>query len=142
MYSTGATLRFGLTGLFALSTVLVAAASLPGRIGGYSPGVYVCRGYGFAPPCQYIVPQAGECVNFQPGWTDNVSSFGPDIGDWECHLYEDADCGLTSWRVLTWPGSGDLNERGYDNVPKSFKCFDTDVVGWEGEQVRPGGGNG
>jgi hypothetical protein len=47
---------------------------------------YVCTDGGFTGNCEIYVGASGECVGFDPDFTDDVSSIGPDSGQ-DCFFF-------------------------------------------------------
>ncbi|CAO1603233.1 hypothetical protein XANCAGTX0491_006825 [Xanthoria calcicola] len=83
--------------------------------------VYVCTDSNFRGRCENLESTKQGCYTLFNGFSDQISSIGPDAGT-TCTLYDDVGCGGASLGGIVRPGIYNLADYGFNDRASSYRC--------------------
>ncbi|KAK3339377.1 hypothetical protein B0H65DRAFT_476283 [Neurospora tetraspora] len=88
----------------------------------WTPHVYVCITTGWN-RCSVLDANRGQCYDLtkMDDLGSSLTGFGPDPG-LTCSLFSNQDCTGDHLDYISYPGIGDLHDKGWNDKAKSYKC--------------------
>ncbi|KAL8788717.1 MAG: hypothetical protein Q9213_001531 [Squamulea squamosa] len=83
--------------------------------------LFVCIDKNFGGRCQNLETTTNVCFNLGNGFSDSISSLGPDQGT-TCTIYDNQGCSGTSVGGIVSPGINDLSDFGFNDRASSYRC--------------------
>ncbi|KAL8876670.1 MAG: hypothetical protein Q9198_005172 [Flavoplaca austrocitrina] len=83
--------------------------------------VFVCTDSNFKGRCENLESTKQGCYTLFNGFSDTISSIGPDAGT-TCTLWDNAGCSGASLGGIVKPGIFDLADFGFNDRASSYQC--------------------